>query len=44
MSFSTNFILKVFKLNTNQNLETVSKEEVMLILEGSSIKEPEKKW
>lgn len=41
LSYSTNIILKIFKINENSSLETISREELKMLISDSGIKEEE---
>lgn len=42
LSFSTNIVLKILKVDEDSNLEAVSKEEIKMMVSGSSIKEEDR--
>ncbi|WP_066900021.1 hemolysin family protein [Streptobacillus notomytis] len=42
LSFSTNLFLRIFKINENDNLEIVSKQEIKMIVNDSDIKDTER--
>ncbi|CAM3095189.1 hemolysin family protein [Streptobacillus ratti] len=42
LSFSTNIFLRIFKINENDNLEIVSKQEIKMIVNDSDIKDSER--
>ncbi|WP_156299709.1 hemolysin family protein [Streptobacillus canis] len=42
LSFSTNIFLRIFKINENNNLEMVSKQEIKMMVNDSDIKDTER--